>query len=123
MNDYSASDMRCGDLTTEELKKRYRLTDILTRANPYTLKKLTPFKQPQSMFYGSRGSGKKITRQKCATILFDEFRDLSRAFSVWGPYRHLIEEMITHMQTGKGAPFRNLTLNSALKEQVIHISQ
>ncbi|MBT0727453.1 DUF3289 family protein [Rosenbergiella australiborealis] len=60
---YSASDMRCGDLTEAQLKSHYRLVDISTSANPYTLTKITPFNQPQSMFYGSRGEGEKITRQ------------------------------------------------------------
>lgn len=59
MDDYSASDMRCGDLTEAQLKSHYGLVDVSTRANPYTLTKITPFNQPQSMFYGSRGEGKR----------------------------------------------------------------
>lgn len=119
MDDYSASDMRCGDLTEAQLKSHYGLVDVSTRANPYTLTKITPFNQPQSMFYGSRGEGRKITRQQCAAILFDEFRQLSSLFSVYGPYRHLIEEMITHMQNGNGTPFRNMALNRALKDHIL----
>ena len=119
MDDYSAKDMRCGGLTAEQLKSNYGLVDISTRANPYTLTKVTPFTQPQSMFYGSRGEGEKISRQQCANILFDEFRDLSRLFSVYGPYKHLIEKMITHMQNGNGTPFRDPSLDRALKEHIL----
>ncbi|WP_341844370.1 DUF3289 family protein [Kosakonia oryziphila] len=119
MDDYSAKDMRCGDLSESQLKSQYRLVDVSTRANPYTLTKITPFNQPQSMFYGSRGEGEKITRQQCTAILFDEFRDLSRLFSIYGPYKHLIEKMITHMQYDNGKPFTSMHLDSALKEQIL----
>lgn len=119
MDDYSAKDMRCGDLSESQLKSQYRLVDVSTRANPYTLTKITPFNQPQSMFYGSRGEGEKITRQQCTAMLFDEFRDLSHLFSIYGPYKHLIEKMITHMQNGNGSPFSSMHLDSALKEQIL----
>lgn len=119
MNDYSASDMRYGDLTETQLKTQFHLLDVSTRANPYTLTRITPFNQPQSMFYGSRGEGEKITRQECARILFDEFRHLSKPFAIYSPYRHLIEQMITHMQNGNGSPFRSIYLDSALKEQTL----
>ncbi|MBT0723630.1 DUF3289 family protein [Rosenbergiella sp. S61] len=48
-----------------------------------------------------------------------EFRDLSRLFSIYGPYKHLIEKMITHMQNDNGTPFRDMLLDSALKEQIL----
>ncbi|GAA0499051.1 DUF3289 family protein [Tatumella terrea] len=120
MDDYSAKDMRCGDLTAEQLKSNYGLVDISTRANPYTLTKVTPFTQPQSMFYGSRGEGEKISRTQCANILFDELRDLSRLFSVYGPYKHLIKRMITHMQNGNGKPFSSMHLDNALKMHIVN---
>lgn len=119
MDDYNASDMRCGDLTEAQLKSHFQMLDISTRANPYTLTKITPFSQPQSMFHGSRGEGEKITRQQCANILFDEFRDLSRAFAIYSPYRPLIAQMITHMQRANGAPFRHMLLDRALKDHII----
>ncbi|MDU5783293.1 MAG: YPO3983 family protein [Pantoea sp.] len=120
MDDYSAKDMRCGDLSESQLKTHFHLLDVSTRTNPYTLTKITPFTQPQSMFHGSRGEGEKISRQQCASILFDEFRDLSRLFSIYGPYRHLIEQMITHMQNGNGSPFRSMYLDSALKDHILN---
>lgn len=120
MDDYGARDMRCGDLTEEQLKTDYHLIDISARVNPYTLTKITPFHQPQSMFYGSRGVGEKITPQVCAGILFDEFRHLSQFFSVYGPYRYLIGQMITHMQNRNGSPFSSMLLDRALKEHIVN---
>lgn len=119
MDDYGASDMRCGDLTESQLKTQFHLVDVSARANPWTLTKVTAFNQPQSMFYASRGEGEKITRQRCAAILFDELRHLSRGFAWYGPYRHLISEMITHFQYGDGQPFYHSLLNSALKRQIV----
>jgi len=87
MDDYSAGDMYYGDLSAAQLKTQFNLVDVSTRANPYSLTKITPFNQPQSMFYGSHGEGKKITRQECAKILFDEFRHLSKTFAIYGPYK------------------------------------
>lgn len=120
MDDYGASDMCCGDLTESQLKQEFHLVDVSTRANPWALTKLTPFNQPQSMFYGSRGAGEKITQHECAKILFNEFRHLSNAFSFHGPYRFLMEEMITHMQCGQGSTFCSVYLNSALKEHILN---
>ncbi|MCA4823411.1 MAG: DUF3289 family protein [Serratia rubidaea] len=119
MDDYSASDMRYGDLTEAQLKTLYGLVDVSTRANPYTLTKITPFNQPRSMFYGSRGEGEKITRQQCTAMLFDEFRHLSKPYAIYSPYRHLIEQMITHMQNGNGSPFRSMYLDRALKDHIL----
>lgn len=118
MDDYNASDMRCGDLTEEQLKRDFHLVDVSSKVDPYKLRALTFFNQPQSMFHGSRREGEQLSRQKCAEILFDEFRHLSNAFSFYGPYSHLIEKMITHMQYNNGLPFRDNALNAALKEQL-----
>ncbi|OON38943.1 hypothetical protein BTJ39_16425 [Izhakiella australiensis] len=120
MDDYSARDMRYGDLTEIQLKTHYGLNYISDRADPWTLTKHSAFDNPRSMFCCSmRPAGDKITREQCATILFDEFRMLSRQFSLYGPYRYLIEKMITHMQYRNGAPFRDISLDRALKEQIV----
>ncbi|KFD21885.1 hypothetical protein GTPT_0597 [Tatumella ptyseos ATCC 33301] len=119
IDDYSAGDMRCGELTEAQLRTCYGLDYISDQADPWTLTRRSSMDRPQSMFCCNlRGQGKKITRQQCAAILFDEFRFLSRQFSFYGPYRHLIEKMITHMQTGNGTPFRDMALDRALKEQI-----
>ncbi len=120
MDDDKTSDMRCGDLSESQLKAQFHLVDVSTRADPYTLTKITPFSQPQSMFHGSRGEGEKITRQQCADILFDEFRDLSRTFAIYSPYKELIGLMITHMQKANGAPFRHTLLDNALREHIVN---
>jgi len=120
MDDYGARDMRYGDLTEAQLRKHYHLENVSTRVNPYTLTKVIPFSQSQLMPYGYRGDTTKMTTQQCARILFDEFRHLSRMFALFSPYRHLIDKMITHMQYGNGAPFRDMLLDRALKEIIIN---
>ncbi|PWC12940.1 hypothetical protein DDT56_16035 [Brenneria corticis] len=51
--------------------------------------------------------------------MFNEFRALSTfPFSLYGPYRNLIIEMIDHMQNGNGKIFRSPLLNQALKKQI-----
>lgn len=120
MDDYGARDMRYGDLTEAQLIKHYHLENVSTRVNPYTLTKVIPFSQSQLMPYGYRGDMAKMTPQQCARILFDEFRHLSRMFALFSPYRHLIDKMITHMQYGNGAPFRDMLLDRALKEIIVN---
>jgi len=122
MDDYGARDMRYGDLTEVQLRKHYHLDNVSTRVNPYTLTKVIPFSQSQLMPYGYRGDQTKMTPQQCARILFDEFRHLSRMFALFSPYRHLIDKMITHMQYGNGAPFRDMLLDRALKEIIVNDS-
>lgn len=84
---------------------------------PCTL--FTTSNRPPSMYSSSHGASEKISRQECARILFDEFRQLSRTFSIYGPYRHLIGQMITHMQNGNGAAFTSSHLDAALKEHIL----
>ena len=121
MDDYSASDMRCGDLTEVQLRTYYGLDYISDQVDPWTLTRRSSMDRPQSMFCCNlRGQSEKISHQQCATLLFDEFRFLSRQFSFYGPYRHLIKKMITHMQYGNGTPFRAMSLNSALKEHILN---
>lgn len=122
MDDYGAADMLYGDLPESQLKMQFHLNDISTRVDPYTLTKITPFSQPHAMFHGSHRAGEKVTREECARILFDEFRDLSQPFALYGPYQHLIKEMIDHMQHGNGMPFFSACLDSALKEQILNDS-
>lgn len=120
MDDYSADDMRCGDLTEAELKSQYRLDYISDRVDPWTLTLRSSLDRPQSMFCCNlRGQGRTISRQQCAEMLFDEFRSLSRKFSLSGPYSHLIEKMITHMQNNSGKTFRDMALDRALENHII----
>ncbi|MGV3347053.1 YPO3983 family protein [Enterobacteriaceae bacterium LUAb1] len=123
MDDYGANDMHCGDLTAAQLKTYYHLEKVSDNVNPWTLTKIDksrPFQHPRLGAYAYLREGEKITRQQCAALLFDEFRQLSRLFSVYGPYSHLIEKMITHMQNGNGSPFHDIWLDSALKEHILN---
>lgn len=113
--------MCCGDLTAAELQKNYFMMDVSEKVEPYTLTELTPFNLPQSRFYHMRGgaSRKKYSSRECADIMFDEMRSLSWPFSVYSPYRQLINKMITHMQYGNGTPFRDAALDMALRNQLL----
>lgn len=123
MNDFNASDMRCGDLSAEQLKTRYRLDYISDRVDPWTLTRRSSMSRPQSMFYNTLSrTGDKISLTECANILFDELRQLSGSFSLYGPYKHLIVKMINHMQRANGAGFSDVRLNTALTEQIIRDS-
>lgn len=98
MDDYAAKDMRYGDMTEEVLKKKFHLTDVSTRVNPYTT----------------------VNHQASAKILFDEFRDLSDAFSFYGEYKGVIRNMITHMEKNTGKPYSDPLLDKALTEQILN---
>lgn len=120
MDDYNADDMRYGDLTEAELKSRYRLDYISDRVDPWNLTLRSSLDRPQSLYCCNlRGQGRTISRQQCAEMLFDEFRSLSRMFSLSGPYRHLIKKMITHMQNNSGKPFRDMALDRALENHIV----
>ena len=120
MDDYSASDMHYGDLTEAQIKSHYRLDYISDWMDPFSLTRRSSMDRPQSMFCCNlRDQGEKITRQQCAAMLFNELRSLSRKFSLYGPYSHLIVKMITHMQNGNGAPFRDMSLDRAFKDNIL----
>ncbi len=48
--DYSAPDMRYGDLSEEQLKNHYNLQDISDSVDPFLMTRLSPFDSPRSMF-------------------------------------------------------------------------
>ncbi|QHM76732.1 hypothetical protein C7M52_02715 [Mixta theicola] len=121
MDDTMAKDMYCGDLTASQLQKYYYLTDVSEKVDPYTCTKLTPFNLPQSRFYNMRGGGKETCSPlECARLMFDEMRSLSWPFSMYSPYRQLINKMIDHMQYSCGASFRDASLDMALREQILN---
>ncbi|MFC0142166.1 YPO3983 family protein [Erwinia mallotivora] len=121
MDDDNAKDMRCGDLSASQLKTHYGLNYLSDRVDPWTLTRRPVLDSPRSRYCcNMRPTGEKVSREQCAAILFDEFRQLSRQFSLCGPYRHLIEKMINHMQYGKGKAFRDMSLDRALKEQILN---
>ncbi|WP_420851641.1 DUF3289 family protein [Pantoea alhagi] len=52
-------------------------------------------------------------------MLFDEMRSLSWPFSIYSPYRQLINKMIDHMQYADGTPFSDAALDMALRNQLL----
>lgn len=120
-NDKSAPDMKYGDLTAEQLKQQFNLHHVSDRVDPYELTKFTAFSNPQSRFAGVYGTarGEALSVGQCAAILFDELRNTSWPFSMYGDYREIINRMFSHMQHEKGADFQDLKLNAALRERII----
>ncbi|MTD26275.1 DUF3289 family protein [Erwinia sp. J316] len=118
MDEYSAEDMRYGDLSEFRLKNDFKLRDVSARVNPYTGERITASRYN---LFNHRPS-QPLSVKESADILFDEFRELSRVFSFVGPYRDLIEKLITHMQTGNGKVFRSHLLDSAYKNQIVNDS-
>lgn len=117
-NDSNADDMKYGDLSDSYLQNHLNLHDVSTIVNPYTLQLISPFNHPQSRFY-SPTLGKKIKKEECVKLMFDDLRKLTLPFSFYGSYGELIKQMFTHMQTMNGQSFSNATLNSALNHAII----
>lgn len=122
MDDYGASDMRCGDLSASQLKTHFRLADVSTTVDPWTLtRKRLHQAHPRAYAMVNRLSAPQqtLTRRECAAILFDELRQLSRMFALYGPYKYLIGKMIDHLQYGNGMPFASPHLDRALREHIL----
>ncbi|MEJ5064525.1 DUF3289 family protein [Erwinia sp. MYb375] len=118
MDEYSADDMRYGDVSESRLKTDFKLRDVSARVNPYTGERITASRF--TLF--NQWASQPLSVKERSDILFDEFRELSRVFSFVGPYRGLIEKLITHMQTGNGKVFSSHLLDSAYKEQIVNDS-
>lgn len=63
---------------------------------------------------------KQISKAESVALMFDEFRKLAKPFSFQGEYRHIITEMIDHMQGNSGTPYRSSLLDKALKKQILN---
>ncbi|WP_429175524.1 DUF3289 family protein [Kosakonia sp. 1610] len=57
MDHRSAADMKCGDLTEEQLKRDFRLTDVSTKVDPYKLEKTPMLITPRPAYYDGLLSG------------------------------------------------------------------
>lgn len=117
-NDSSSDDMKCGDLTDSFLQNHLNLRDVSTVVNPYALEILPAFSHPQSRFY-SPTPGKKISKQECAKLMFEDLKKLTLPFSFLGAYKGIIKEMFDHMQISNGSSFKNASLNTALNNNII----
>ncbi|MFZ4835280.1 YPO3983 family protein [Rouxiella sp. Mn2063] len=119
--DYSAPDMKYGDLSECQLKNQYGLFDISDTVNPFEMTRRTPFDSPRSMFANVYGEtvGKKLSVRECSNLLFDEMRNNSFVYSMVGPYSHIIKEMINNLQSNHANPYRNFALNIALRKNIL----
>ncbi|WP_312632708.1 YPO3983 family protein [Pseudescherichia sp.] len=118
MDDYQAPDMRYGDLSAHRLMTYYGLTDVSTLVDPYTLQQL-PGNSVHVPIYQPLPKRVTLSRGECIRRMFYEMRSLSHMpFSLYGPYRYVINEMIDHLQNGHGQVFRSPLLNQALREQI-----
>jgi len=118
MDDYQAPDMRYGDLNAHRLMTYYGLTDVSTLVDPYTLQQL-PGNSVHIPLYQPLPKRVMLSREECIRRMFNEMRSLSHMpFSLYGPYRYVINEMIDHLQYGHGQVFRSPLLNQALREQI-----
>ncbi|WP_024547888.1 DUF3289 family protein [Siccibacter turicensis] len=119
MDDYTADDMRYGDIHEGQLRNDFQLNDISAHVDPFQLIKTDAAYRPHDLITPHNVTRTALTRTQCAGLLFDEFRQLARMFSFTGPYQHVIGEMITHMQNNTGMPFYSSSLDSALREQIL----
>ncbi|WP_456309550.1 YPO3983 family protein [Serratia proteamaculans] len=117
MDDFGAKDIHCGDLSAEQLKRDFQLSDVSNKVDPYTLTRSSY--HPVSAYQTSYWRAGTISKEECINILFDEFRECAKTFSFYGPYRDNIIDMITHMQHKKGMNFSSTRLDSALREQIL----
>ena len=118
MDDYLAPDMRYGDLSAHRLMTSYGLNDVSTFVDPYTLQQL-PRNNFHVPLYQPLPKRVTLSRDECIRRMFNEMRSLSHMpFSLYGPYRYVINEMIDHLQNGHGQVFRSPLLNQAIKEQI-----
>jgi len=113
-NDASTDDMRHSDLSALELQS-LGLNDVSTIVDPYRMTFKANISYPFITGYSPKDE-QRITPDECASILFDEMRELSGLFAS-GQYKNLIGEMINHFQHGDGRPFGyNALLNRAYSD-------
>ncbi|WP_256469545.1 DUF3289 family protein [Lelliottia sp. AC1] len=114
---YYVSDMQCGDLDDHDFF-RLGLRDISEKVDPFRLLEfngLTSFRPLSADFSTTVQSGRPISQQRCADILFSEMKTLSTQFA-FGKYSHLISALIDHFHYGNGTPWHSEQLDYAYKE-------
>lgn len=126
MDDYTAMDMLHADLDILSLRNQFHLDvdTVSTKVNAYTLRLTNPLNpygipSPYAMPETQKTMA-AVSREEAAALMFDEFRELAKVFSFQGEYRHIITEMISHMQGNSGRPYSNPLLDRALKEQILN---
>lgn len=121
-NDYSADDMRYGDMCEYRLKTMFRLNHISNIVDPWSMTRLHPFHNPQSRFSGAyvKQTGEKLSPLACAKLLFAEMQATSWPFAIIGPQRFLINKMLEHFMRSSGVPFRDSMLDMAYRDKIIN---
>ncbi|WP_345828844.1 DUF3289 family protein [Erwinia sp. HDF1-3R] len=127
MDDYDAKDMHHGDLDVLTLRNTFRLNvdEVSMKVNPSTLKLKDPadpfaFSSPYVHPDFQPKPMPTVSRKEAAGLMFDEFRELAKMFSFQGEYKHVITEMITHMEGNSGKPYSSPLLDRALKAQILN---
>jgi len=126
MDDYQAKDMHHGDMDVLALHNGVHIDvdDVSTKVNSRTLKlKSEPAAGTLYSPYAMQDSEQQmpsVSREESARIMFDEFRELAKLYSFYGPYKNIITEMIDHMQENSGTPYSSPLLDKALKEQILN---
>jgi len=121
-NDSSTDDMNYADLSETQLKHQFGLDIISNTVDPWNLRRLTPFSRPQSRFAGSRinEQGDILSIDTCAKLLFNEMRIMSLPYSFLGSCKQLITQLLTHLERSDGAPFSDITLDTAYRDRIIN---
>ncbi|WP_148873248.1 DUF3289 family protein [Serratia marcescens] len=122
-NDAGTDDMRYGDISSEQLKNMFKFNNVSNVVDPFTMTRLTLFDRPQSRYtsvYGNRPRGKTISLPECTKLLFDEMKVTSLPYAFIGPYKHLINQMLTHFKSSAGRPFKSALLDEAYRSQIVH---
>ncbi|SHO58241.1 YPO3983 family protein [Vibrio quintilis] len=114
MDDYDARDMHHGDLSRQVLEEKFNLQQEALGMNAISTD-LRVYDFEKNHFFGEN---EKLTKDEVANSLFDEFRFLANVYSFHGEYKHVIKQMITHMQKNTGQPFSSNLLDQALHEQI-----
>jgi uncharacterized protein (TIGR03034 family) len=118
-DDHYVDDMQFGDMHDEDFK-RLGLEDISARVDPFRCLEfdpLTSFSTHAPDFNFKQPKGRSISRQRCADIMFDEMKALSRQFAS-GQYAPLIGELIDYFHFGSGQPWSGQLLDQAYDEVI-----
>lgn len=116
---YYIDDMQYGDMDDWDFQQ-LGLVDISARVDPFKclqFDQISSFNTHTLDFAHRKRQGRKISRQQCADILFDEMKELSTQFAS-GQYAPLIGKLIDHFHYGNGQPWTGEILNRAYAEVV-----
>lgn len=111
-------DMQYGDLNDMDMRS-LGLRDISAKVDPYRLIAYDPYSVRFDDFgYNSQYSeGRRISHYECATILFDEMKELSHTFAL-GYYGSIINNLIDHFHSQSGYDYQSLLLDKAYKQVI-----